>query len=150
MCCVVFLLLWLCRYSTFFCGSVSYNKLVKLESASVEPLRKLHTLNISGNIQMDLYDIREAFQVISLCKFRPFFSRCSISLVRFDLFMSFVCACLDIYFVFGSFDARAVRIDDAMRLQIDLYMLILGGGGFDSSSIIIVIIVWPTSRPLAN
>ena len=44
---------------------LSYNKLVKLESASVEPLRKLHTLNISGNIQMDLYDIREAFQVIS-------------------------------------------------------------------------------------
>lgn len=43
---------------------LSYNKLVKLESASVEPLRKLHTLNISGNIQMDLYDIREAFQVI--------------------------------------------------------------------------------------
>lgn len=45
---------------------LSYNKLVKLESASVEPLKILHTLNISGNIQMDLYDIREAFQVISL------------------------------------------------------------------------------------
>lgn len=44
---------------------LSYNKLVKLESASVEPLKKLHTLNISGNIQMDLYDIREAFQVIA-------------------------------------------------------------------------------------
>lgn len=45
---------------------LSYNKLVKLESASVEPLKQLHTLNISGNIQMDLYDIREAFQVISI------------------------------------------------------------------------------------
>lgn len=46
---------------------ISYNKLVKLESVSVEPLRKLHTLNVSGNAQMDLYDIRESFQVS--CRF---------------------------------------------------------------------------------
>lgn len=39
---------------------------MKLESASVEPLKRLHALNISGNVQMDLYDIREAFQV-SVC-----------------------------------------------------------------------------------
>lgn len=56
---------------------LSYNKLVKLESATVEPLKKLHSLNISGNIQMDLYDIRESFQVskfrTSFCFFSTFF-----------------------------------------------------------------------------
>lgn len=112
---------------------LSYNKLVKLESASVEPLRKLHTLNISGNIQMDLYDIREAFQVISLC----------ISLSLFFLCYIFAYEHVQILLVFGSFDTEfRVRCD---VIQIDLFFDL---GRFDSS--LIIIMVWPKFRPLAN
>lgn len=75
---------------------LSYNKLVKLESASVEPLKKLHTLNISGNIQMDLYDIREAFQVISLY----ISSLLTLPLLLF-FFVFFIVVCAG---VFGSFN----------------------------------------------
>lgn len=64
---------------------LSYNKLVKLESATVEPLKKLHSLNISGNIQMDLYDIRESFQV---SKFRSTFFRTSFRLFLFFLLLA--------------------------------------------------------------
>lgn len=42
---------------------LSYNKLVKLELSSVLPLKRLRALNISGNIQMDLYEIADTFQV---------------------------------------------------------------------------------------
>lgn len=42
---------------------LSYNKLVRLDTVSVEPLKSLQYLNISGNMQMDLIDIRDTFQV---------------------------------------------------------------------------------------
>lgn len=42
---------------------LSYNKLVKLQPETVKPLRMLQTLNISGNTQIDLYDIRHTFNV---------------------------------------------------------------------------------------
>lgn len=42
---------------------LSYNKLSKLEAASMEPLKKLHALNISGNLQIDLFDIQDTFLV---------------------------------------------------------------------------------------
>lgn len=44
---------------------LSYNKLVRLDTVSVEPLKSLQFLNISGNMQMDLIDIRDTFQVSS-------------------------------------------------------------------------------------
>lgn len=42
---------------------LSYNKLVRLDPASVEPLKNLQYLNISANLQMDLIDIKDTFQV---------------------------------------------------------------------------------------
>lgn len=42
---------------------LSYNKLVRLDVASVAHLKKLQYLNISGNTQMDLIDIKDTFQV---------------------------------------------------------------------------------------
>lgn len=42
---------------------LSYNKLPKLEAASVAPLQNLQALNISGNMQIDLLEIRDTFQV---------------------------------------------------------------------------------------
>jgi len=42
---------------------LSYNKLVRLEPQSIRSLSKLLTLNISGNVQMDLKEMRETFEV---------------------------------------------------------------------------------------
>lgn len=57
---------------------LSYNKLVRLDTVSVEPLKSLQYLNISGNMQMDLIDIKDTFQVsFYLCNLftkRNFFS----------------------------------------------------------------------------
>lgn len=54
---------------------VSYNnKLAKLEAASMEPLLKLQSLNISGNVRMDLHEMRPTLQVswIRGCVFSTF------------------------------------------------------------------------------
>lgn len=42
---------------------LSYNKLQNLEAASMEPLKSLHSLNISGNPQINLFEIQNTFQV---------------------------------------------------------------------------------------
>lgn len=52
---------------------LSYNKLVKLEQISVVPLKRLRALNISGNIQMDMYEIEDTFQVRHLIPFDAIF-----------------------------------------------------------------------------
>ncbi|KAH8263170.1 hypothetical protein KR044_005498 [Drosophila immigrans] len=43
---------------------LSYNKLVRLEPQSVRSLSKLRVLNISGNVQMDLREMHETFELI--------------------------------------------------------------------------------------
>lgn len=42
---------------------LAYNKLGKLEASSVRPVFNLQVLNISGNIQIDLFDIRDTLLV---------------------------------------------------------------------------------------
>lgn len=42
---------------------LSYNKLGKLEATSVRSIFNLQVLNISGNMQIDLFDIRDTFVV---------------------------------------------------------------------------------------
>lgn len=42
---------------------LSYNKLGKLEATSVRSIFNLQVLNISGNMQIDLFDIRDTFLV---------------------------------------------------------------------------------------
>lgn len=45
---------------------LAYNKLGKLEPSSVRPVFNLQVLNISGNMQIDLLDIRDTF-LVSIC-----------------------------------------------------------------------------------
>lgn len=108
---------------------VSYNKLVKLESASVEPLKKLHTLNISGNIQMDLYDIREAFQVISFCISSHLFFL--LSMFKFHLYSGHLMPKIQ----------WAMRCD-AMQCDSNRFLF--------RSELLWFIVVWPEFWPLAN
>lgn len=42
---------------------LSYNKLDRLEANCLRHLKSLLHLNISGNVQMDLHEIRESIQV---------------------------------------------------------------------------------------
>jgi len=47
---------------------LSYNKLVRLEPQSIRSLSNLLTLNISGNVLMDLREMRETFEVRLIIK----------------------------------------------------------------------------------
>lgn len=52
---------------------LSYNKIHKMNPGTVVPWRKLHTLNISGNDQLDLFNLRLTFYV-SLIEFLHHFT----------------------------------------------------------------------------
>lgn len=52
---------------------LSYNRIHKMMPGTVVPWRKLHTLNISGNDQLDLFNLRLTFYVSLIEFLRKFF-----------------------------------------------------------------------------